>query len=152
MRNPSLFAIAVFLAACASPTAVIDERAITCEPGQAIGVAAGFEDGTEAGQFGQLAFLVEVANNSHDEITVLSVRVEPSQRNRVRFESSFDGTKVTIPEGEAHLYRLPTRMITSLDADSSARVFAGRNSFEFFATVSLSNGDHYHCRFVADLR
>ena len=151
MKTKLLFAI-VLLAACASPTAVIDQRAITCEPGQEIGIAAGFEDGSEANHHGQLAFLLEVANNSHEEITVLSVRVEPSQRNRVRFESSFDSTKITIPEGEAHTYRLPTRIVTSPDADSSARAMVSRSSFEFFATVSLSNGDHYHCRFAADLR
>lgn len=151
MKTTLLFAV-VLLAACASPTAVIDQRAIPCGPGQEIGIAAGFEDGTEAGQYGQLAFLLEVANNSHDDITVLSVRVEPGQRNRVRFEPSFDSTKVAIPEGEAHTYRLPTRIVTSPDADSSARAAVSRSSFEFFATVSLSNGDHYHCRFAADLR
>ena len=62
----------LLLAACASPTAVMDKRAIRCGPGQDIEVRAGIDDGTIINRedHGEMKYLVEVSNNSHADVTV----------------------------------------------------------------------------------
>src|SRR5215217_4421687 len=110
-----LFSVMLF-AACASPTAVMNKRTFVCgEPDLDVGVEGGFEDPRQSEQIGERNFLVEVSNNSHAEITVTSVRVEPSNRNRVRYDIAFDGEDVVIAEGDAHVFRLPARRGASLD-------------------------------------
>lgn len=146
-----LFSV-LLLAACASPTAVMNKRTFHCgEPDLEVGVEGGFEDPRQSEQIGERNFLIEVANNSHAEITVISVRVEPDQRNRVRYEGAFTGEDVVIAEGDAHLFRLPARLGTTMDPPIDPSRFRNAEYVEFVAAVELSNGDQYRCQFRAPL-
>jgi len=136
--------------ACASSTGVIDKRMFKCEPGQDIGIAAGFDDGSRSEEFGQREFLVQVANNSHNEVTVTSVRVEPSNRNRIPLDGAFQSEDVTIAEGEDHVFHLPTRV--SLTHERTRDLPLDGRVVEFYVTVVLSNGDQYQCPFRQELR
>ena len=150
MKTTALLFSVVFFAACASPTAVIDRRTYRCdEPGLDVGVEGGFEDPRQAEQIGERNFLVDVSNNSHAEITVTSVRVEPSNRNRVRYDVAFDGEDVVIAEGDSHLFRLPARRGTTMDPPIDPSKFRNADFVEFVVTVELANGDRSRCDFRA---
>lgn len=150
MKPTALLAASLLLSACASPTAVIDTRDFQCAPGQDLGIAAGFEDGRSTEQLGQAAFLVEVSNNSHAEVTVTSVRVDPDQSNRLQYETAVDGTDVVVPEGEAHLFRLAARAPLAPDpgiARAPSIRARGPEFLAFSVAVKLTNGDQYRCGF-----
>jgi len=152
MKITTLLCSVLLLAACASSTAVIDKRTFNCgEPGLDVGIEGGFEDPRQAEQIGERNFLVEVSNNSHAEITVTSVRVEPSNRNRVRYDVAFDGEDVVIAEGDAHLFRLPARRGMTLDPPIDPSRTRNEDFVEFYVMVVLSNGDQYRCNFRAPL-
>ncbi len=152
MKTTALLFSVLLLAACASPTAVIDKRTYKCdEPDLDVGIQGGFEDPRQAEQIGERNFLIEVSNNSHGEITVTSVRVEPSNRNRVRYDVAFDGKDAVIAEGDAHLFRLPARQALSMDPPIDPSRMRNADFVEFFVTVELANGDQYRCDFRAPL-
>lgn len=154
MRFTALLVLLFLSAACASSSRIIDKRTLRCEPGQDIGIAAGFDAAkAQTGELHEQVFLVQVANNSHSEVTVTAVRVEPDERNQIRLAAAYDGTEVTIAEGEDHVFRLPAR--EALHALSSRRpgaIEVPSGFVEFDVMVSLSNGDSYHCPFRVELR
>ena len=147
-----LFAMLLF-PACASSTRVIASRDLDCRPGQDIDVTALYENGRTSEQVGQESFVIEVANNSHSELTVTSVRVEPGDRNRVPFETGVDGDEHTLQGGEQHVFRFPFRAPFAADPEISRRpTLSGlENAAELVVTVLLTNGDRYHCRFFVPL-
>lgn len=151
MKTTALLLSLLLFAACASPTAVIDKRALGCEAGNDLSIAAGFNPGTDPNEMGERHFLVEVSNNSDQELTVTSVRVEPGDRSR-HLGSAYDNTEVTIPSGEDHLFRL--RALSDLGAPRSSHAVLGSASgvVEFSVVVVLSNGDSYRCPFRAEVR
>jgi hypothetical protein len=152
MKLTALLFALLLATACASPTAVIDRRDLDCRGGQDVGIAAAFEDARRSEQVGQPSFVVEVANNSHADVTVTSVKVEPSQRNRVRYATAFDGDDVTIAGGDAHVYRLPATAPLAPDPEiSRAPLDRLDRALALFVTVALSNGDHYRCEFFVPL-
>lgn len=148
--KPAAVALAVLLAAaCASPTAVVDKRVFRCGPGQDIDVRAGLDDGSINREIaGQLQYLVEVANNSHHDVTVSAIRVTP----RFKWNEPVEGIESAvmsfdqlIPENDEHVFELPANA-------SGPRSFERqieRQEIEFAVIVSLSNGDSYHCSFLA---
>lgn len=150
MKSIASFTILLLLAACASPTAVIDKRGFQCGPGQDIEVRAGLDDGSinhEVG--GQLKYLVEIANNSHNDVVVTSVRIDPSEQVE-GIDSAYKVFDQLIPEGEDHVFEIPASAAWTPPRDFSRQV-AGRR-VEFRVTVALSNGDSYHCLFAAPWR
>jgi hypothetical protein len=152
MKTTALLFSVLLLAACASQTAVIDKRTYKCdEPNLDVGIEGGYEDPRQSERIGERNFLIEVSNNSHAEITVTSVRVEPSQRNPVRYDPAFDGADVVIAEGDAHLFRMPARQGMTLDPPIDPSKMRNADFVEFFVTVELSNGDQYRCNFRAPL-
>jgi hypothetical protein len=142
------------LAACASPTAVIDQRRFFCGQGtHDVSVEGGFEDPRRGENVGDPAFLVEVANNSNQEITVARVRIEPNNgKNRNRYRPEVAIGEVVIPEGEAHLFRLPAREPLVAEPDLAPTDFPlPPDRLQFSAVVILTNGDEYHCEFLVQL-
>ena len=147
MKNTALLLSLVLFAACASPTAIKTQH-FRCEPGDPLSVAAGYDPGTQAGDLGEREFLVEVSNNSHQEVTVTSVRVEPSDRNR-GLASVYEKTDVTLAGGEDHLFHLRA---PSAFGSGSQSMLGPSGVVEFQVTVVLSNGDAYRCPFRAEVR
>jgi hypothetical protein len=151
-KQVALLPVLFLFFACASATDVIDQRALGCGPGQDIEVRAGLAPPEIANTIGQMVFLVEVANNSHEDLTVDSIvidptRTPPGQRPLQRTAKDVDQL---IAEGTEHVFELPTAyqaMYESLDPRS-----AGQGRHEFSVTVKLTNGDSYRCPFAADVR
>lgn len=148
MKTTALVCL-LLLAACASPTAVMDQRQLQCGPGQDVEIRAGIADpATAREQNAEYMILVEVANNSHEDVTVKSVGIDPEQRDDRRpvpFERVHRAYDQLIPEGTEHVFKIPAppasmRMRGPYELSVSEAV-------EFFVTVSLSNGDSYRCRF-----
>lgn len=140
----------VLLAACASSTDVIDNQIMNCDSGQDIEVRAGIGgdrtrlsmDGTED----QFEILVEVANNSHEDLTVKSVKIDQHTPDVAdyRIDSSWRKFDQLIEEGKDHTFRLPTRGRAQRQA---MRDLTGQG-IELDVTVALTNGDSYRCQFV----
>ncbi|HVG23543.1 MAG TPA: hypothetical protein VND45_05270 [Thermoanaerobaculia bacterium] len=139
--------------ACASPTAVIDKRTIRCGPGQDLTIAAAFENGRAGDNLGEQLFLVEVSNNGNTDATVTVVRVEPGDRNRVRFNPAYQSVDVTIAGGDDHVFRLPaTEASVAESRRASEMLDVGAGLAEVMVTVTLANGDTYRCPFRFSLR
>lgn len=149
MKLTALLAIA-FLTACASSTDVIDSRLFNCDAGQDIEVQAGIGgdrttlhmDGTED----QFEILVEVANNSHEDVTVKSVKVDQHTPDvaAYRIDNSWRNFDQLVEEGKDHVFRLPTRGRVQRQ---SMRDVTGQG-IELDVTVALTNGDSYRCQFA----
>ena len=149
MKTTALLLSLFLFAACASPTAVMDKHTFYCEPGQDIGIAAGYDAGNQQ-ELGERMFMVEVANNGHEDVTVTSVQIEPSDRNR-GLPGAYEKADVTIPGGEAHLFRLrPTSY--ALEPRRGQSTLGPSNVLDFYVMVRLSNGDAYRCPFRVDRR
>jgi len=151
MKTIGSLTLFILLAACASPTAVIDKRGFRCGPGQDIEVRAGLDDGSinhEVG--GQLQYLVEIANNSHNDVVVKSVRIEPDGEKIEGVDSAYKVFDELIAEGEDHVFEIPASGAWIPRSGFAGQV-AGRR-VEFRVTVALSNGDSYHCLFSARWR
>jgi hypothetical protein len=147
LKTLLLLAVAL-LAACASPTAVIDQRSFNCGPGQDLEIRAGLEDPLrgEAAALGQLTFLVEVANNGGADVTVKSITVEPRMRGDVEMRGVTRDFDQTVAEAEEQVFRLPaTDFGTVIRGDATTLPRA----FEFLVVVRLTNGDVYRCPFSA---
>jgi hypothetical protein len=154
MKTLALFAALLACACASSPTAVIDQRTLRCdEPGHDIEVAAGLDDGTSGRateQTGQRAYLVNVTNNSHGEVTVKSIRVDPNDH-----EGSMDNVVTrsfnqTIPENDEHLFLLPIN--ATWTREMIERHPTSGWPFEFGVSVVLANGDAYRCDFQVQFR
>ncbi|HYC88093.1 MAG TPA: hypothetical protein VEO54_02685 [Thermoanaerobaculia bacterium] len=147
-----LFSLLFLLAACKSPTAVMDKRRLGCEPGHDVSLAAAYDTGSHPGELAEKFFMVEVSNNSDHDVTVKSVRVEPSERSR-GWRVVQEDTDVTIESGEDHVFRL-TATPPLWMRDSAIEAPQGRPSqyLTFFVSVGLSNGDTYQCEFRSEVK
>lgn len=150
-RKPAALLL-LLLAACASPTAVIDTRSFRCGPGQDIEVRAGLDDGTALREVArELTYLVEVANNSHRDLTVRSVRVAPSgEESATGLAAVSKVFDQLIPEGEDHVFEIPASASWNPTSAFDRRIRGER--LELAVTVALTNGDSYRCSFVSEPR
>jgi hypothetical protein len=136
----------LLLAGCASSSDIIDERSFRCGPGQDIEVRAAVLDPAARGEVaGPVVYAVEVANNSHNDVTVKSVRLAPKGSTGRGLQTVFRTFDQVIPHGEDHVFELPATDAWMSSAELSRKVQERR--LEFSATVVLSNGDSYHCDF-----
>lgn len=141
--------LSLLLAACASPTAVLDKRAFPCGPGRDIEIRAGIDDGTITKEVGgELQYLVEVANNSHNDVTVKSIRIQPIRQDVEEIDAASKTFDQLIPEGEDHVFEIPTGEL-SRSTHFDRKILGGTSRVEFSVRVELSNGDSYHCAFEA---
>lgn len=150
MRATAL--LLLLLAACASPTAVIDNRTFRCGPGQDIEIRAGILDPTATREAaGTLMYIVEIANNSHNDVTVQSIRLAPrGGEDQSMLKPVVRNVDQSIPEGEDHVFEIPASDVW-LQSGGLEPVLA-RQRLEFDATVRLTNGDSYHCSFAMLVR
>ena len=149
--KPAFTLLLLLLTACASSTDIIDERVLPCGSGQDIEVRAGFDDGMLHGEVGgQMKYLVEVANNSHHDVTVKSIRIDPQSTSVPGIERAYRQYDQLIAEGEDHVFELPSSVVLSWRSDLDRRTALQR--LEFVVVVSMSDGDSYRCRFVAEVR
>ena len=149
MKRIAPFAL-VLLAACASSTDVIDNQVMNCDSGQDIEVRVGIGGDRTAlhsmgGAEDQFEILVEVANNSHEDLTVKSVKVDQHTPDVAdyRIDNSWRKFDQLIEEGKDHTFHLPTRGRVQRQA---MRDLTGQG-IELDVTVALTNGDSYRCQF-----
>lgn len=147
MRLLAPLAIAL-LVSCSSGSDLIDSRTLRCGPGEALEIAAGI-DARELSDDPidqRFDLIVEVSNNSHEDVTVTSIRVEQPLHENARFiiENSYRQFDQVIEEGKDHTFRLP--MIGRGVGLRGTRTPTA-HAFELNVTVVLSNGDSYRCPF-----
>lgn len=153
MRLAAPLLLALLLPACSSSTDLIDQRSLGCDPGQDVSIQAGLNGAREQGMGSdRLDVVVEVSNNSHDEVTVTFVRVDQGNAGEApyRIENSYRRFDQVIPEGEDHTFELPTT--GRINPQSSTRSISSSQGIEMIVTVGLSNGDSYRCVFAVPIR
>lgn len=145
MKTAALLAL-VLLTACSSSMDMIDAQSFDCNQGQDIEVRAGLDRRIGEGAFGeQFEMLVEIANNSHEDVTVTSIRVEQvsSERAQYRFDNSYRKFDQLIEEGKDKTFHLPMsgRPLRNMGSVTSSQ------PLELVVHVLLANGDSYRCSF-----
>lgn len=145
--RPAILLALLLLTACASQTAIIDQRTFRCAPGQDIEIHAGLFDPAATGEsFGPPMYKVEVANNSHNEVTVTYIRLQPAGSKAIDSNDTVSRTfDQLIPPGKDHLFEIPVNDAWLRSPEFGRRLAQRR--FEFSAIVALSNGDSYQCDF-----
>jgi len=151
MKTIALASILLLFAACASPTALIQET-FNCDSGEDLEIRAGLADPRSSEQIGQHMFLVEVANNSSEDLTVKSVLIDPDEsarrlRRDVSLERAYREFNETIPEGTEHVFELPATAFGTL-LQPGFQDDRQPGPLQFVVTVSLTNGDVYRCPFA----
>jgi len=145
MKLSALFAILLLTACGSSSMDMVDAQAFNCDQGQDIEVRAGLDRRIGEAAFGeQFEMLVEIANNSHEDVTVTSVRVEQmrSENALYRFDNSYRKFDQLIEEGKDHVFHLPmTARALRTDRVTSSQ------PLELAVHVLLANGDSYRCSF-----
>lgn len=149
------FAFALLLLAASCRSAIdLDERTLGCESGQDLSIMAGLDGQAlrEGSLDNRLHYVVEVSNNSHNDVTVTVVRVDQPnvEGARYRLESGYLKADQLIEEGEAHTFRLPTT-VRSI-GQSPRTVISSSQGIEMVVTVGLSNGDSYRCEFAVPVQ
>lgn len=153
MKKIALLSI-LLLFACASSDDMTAGRAVDCAPGADLEIRAGIDRGTSAlaERTNDLTFLVEVANNSHHDVTVTSIYIQPRTYEAGR-SSGIDSVSKTfdqlVEQGDDHVFRLPVDASVALASPFDDQV-SRRVPYEFVVTVALSNGDRYRCPFAVE--
>jgi hypothetical protein len=138
--------LVLLAAACASPTDVIDKRSFQCGPGRDIEIRAAIVDPAASREAtGPVVYMVEVANNSHQDVTVTYIRLEPRGDNPERLRGESRTVNQLIPSGKDHVFEIPATDVLVRAPGSVQRLEERR--LPFSARVSLANGDSYHCEF-----
>jgi hypothetical protein len=153
LRLLALSSVLALLAGCAS-SAAIPNDAMQCGPGQDLEIRAGLGDPKTSDNFGQYVFLVEVANNSHEDVTVKRVRVDPrpTERYGTRSRALNGGSQKydqTIVQGTEHVFELASSA-SMMAPDLRDVVQPGE--YELMVTVELTNGESYRCPFLVQTR
>ena len=150
MKTIALLSISLLLFACASSDDFTERRQLDCKSGEALEVRAGVDQeslersGTGSGM---IQFLIEVANNSHQDVTVKTVGVTSRRTDTAPFENVVKTVNQDIAEGTEHLFKLPTTVFARLPGRSPR----SDENYEFSVLVNLTNGDAYVCHFEATL-
>jgi hypothetical protein len=154
MRPLALLAL-LLAGACASNDGFVDESASMCAPGQDISMQAGFDNASSPGLSEQYTLIVEIANNSHDAITVKSVRADTmgNRDGNVEIQGGRKEFDKTIEGGDASLFEVP---ITVRERDFRSREIDPRRQggaviADLTVTAELSDGDSFRCRFRVPL-
>jgi hypothetical protein len=151
MKTIALLPVLLLVVACSSATSMVDKEVRDCGPGQPLEIQAGIQGARnrttiEPGE--DVEFLVEVANNSHEDVIIESIRVEPDRAGRTSggYEPVYRAVNQEIAEGKEHLFQFPAyRRITSATEDRPQRGF--QQASEMIVTVIVKNGDSYRCSF-----
>jgi hypothetical protein len=142
--------VLLFVSGCASNDGFIQDSSM-CGPDQPIEINAGIESSATGAERlgGNLILLVEVANNSDEDIVVEYVRVDslsPMRDSQTRYE--IQGARIdpgeTIAEGRDHLFEVPLMIRGSEGLTSST---GRRGSADLAVIVGLEGGKISRCRF-----
>lgn len=153
MKTIALLSLLVLSFGCASSPKLIDHEVYDCSPGHDIEVRAGIDNARNRAGLSpedNLTFLVEVANNSHEDVIVDSIRIEPdaSARGTANLDPVFQSVNQDIAQGKDHLFRFPVRRRLNPSIDSLERRGAMSSALpEMTVTIVLKNGDAYRCPF-----
>jgi hypothetical protein len=145
-KTAALLAL-VLSTACSSGMDMADTQSFDCNQGQDIEVRAGLDRRIGEGSFGeQFEMLVEIANNSHEDVTVTSIRVEQmadSQNAQYRFDTSYRKFDELVEEGKDETFHLPMtgRALRNMGSVTSSQPLV------LVVHVLLANGDSYRCSF-----
>jgi hypothetical protein len=153
MRSATALLTLFLLAACASSDGFVDETVKTCGPGDLLQIEAGMDPQSSPIEqlSSRLTMLVEVANNSNEDVTVKFVRVDPISTSRDSLIELDNGSRdfgEVVAQGDAHTFEVPLtarRRGGPLQQRATGNVRAAE--FDVAVTVGLSSGDSYRCRF-----
>lgn len=141
-----------FSLACASGDGFVNEGVKQCSPGDPIAINVGFEPAGSPGRDNaddRLTLLVEVANNSDEEVVVQTIRVDPQtpMSNEQAYELTSAGIspRQPIAEADAFIFRVP--MSVRRTSDYVPYSFSG--VVDLAVSVALEDGTRYRCRFRA---
>jgi hypothetical protein len=152
MKKLALPPVLLLFFACSSATSMESARTFDCGPGHDIEVRAGLE-GSRNGRMIErgdpVIFLVEVANNSHEDTTVASIRVDSKtgRGGRSPLDPVFQTVTQEIPQGKDHVFRFPSRLVDNTIPAGDPRQQTWESPSELNVTVMLANGDAYRCSF-----
>ena len=149
-KTSVLLSILLLLSACASSnTDFIDERTLDCESGQEVSIQAGLDIASAGSEVTEdmLTMLVDVGNNSHDDIVVKFIRVDQAtdESEPYRLRNGYGTFEQTIPEGENHVFKIP---MTGRLGPRNDQTIRSRRGLQLNVRVGLANGDSYHCQFL----
>lgn len=153
----SIFTIALLslaLVGCASGDGFIDESSSDCASGSGLEINGGW-DPDHAPYAGRIepsvVFLVEVTNLTDDEITVESIRVDPSPSGSDRtFQLHGGGRRFdkAVAEGASSVFDIPMSASNNSDFRRGAADTRGRvRAADLSVVVALANGETHRCRF-----
>ena len=153
MKTIAFLPISLLLFACASSDDLSGGRTLDCSSGQALEVRAGIDQqGFERGgaTSGAIVFIVEVANNSHEDITVERLGVKSRRFEGGAFQDAYKTVNQQIVEGTEHVFEIPTTTFVRLPRrDPQRDPQIDPEEYEFSVLVNLTNGDQYLCHFRA---
>lgn len=138
----------ILTAACASNDGFVENVNQQCGPGSEIGLEAGWDMQASAMEMGsnRLTMLVRVSNNSHHEITVKRVYVDPMSMDDDSPYQLVRGAaepNQVIAEGDASTFEI--QMIANRRAGVSRS--RASSAAEVSVTVLLEPEQTYRCRF-----
>lgn len=146
----ALVLLAVLLtAACASKDGFEGESVHACAEGDLIMIEAGVSTGGdefESSMPHQITLLVRVSNNSHEDIEVQSIRVDPAAHRTYRIDNAYREFNQVVKEGFDHTFEIPSRgeWIGRQERDL---ILGGSGVPEAVVSVALTNGPVHRCRF-----
>lgn len=155
-----LCAVLFLLSSCATNDGFVADDLRQCEPGDPIEIAAGVMQ-PDVGMDGRLVVLVEVANNSDQDVTVDFVRIEShnsfsqQQQEQQRIAYDLQGASRNfdqeIKEGEDARFEVPVtvRLRDIGDAQMARGVTV---AIDAAVTVKLADGSSSRCAFRMPVR
>jgi hypothetical protein len=151
MKTALLLLVLFFTAGCASKDGFEGESVHACGPGDLVTIEAGVDlqgYNQMENMPARIMILVRVSNNSHEDIEVKFVRIDPlSQDNAVyRIENAYGEFSQVIKEGDDHIFEIPS---TGQYMPRYEREVISRGGVpEAAVSVGLANGPVYRCRFA----
>lgn len=154
-----LCAVLFLLSSCATNDGFVANDVRQCEPGDPVEIAAGVLQ-PDVMMDGRLTVLIEVANNSDEDITVDMIRIDghnafSQQQQQQRIQYDFQGASrdfdQEIKEGEDARFEVPvTVRLRNMDDAQLARgvTFA----VDAAVTVKLTDGSASRCAFRMPVR
>jgi hypothetical protein len=137
-------------AACASNDGFVSDDVKECGPGSLVTIEAGWDaQSMGRGDRGEdrLTMVVQVANNSSEDITVKFVRVDPMMLDRdsaYELEGGARDVNKLIAEGDDATFEIPMMSRRRMQ-NRAPGVMA--SEVDVVATVVLESKDAYRCRF-----
>ena len=145
----ALLVAGALLVSCASSDDLTDRRYLGCEPGQDVSIAAGLDTGflDDDGSEDHFNVLVEVSNNSHEDITVKTIGVDQTADDFTTYviDRGYAEYDLVVAPGKDHTFEVPVR---GRARRSSTGTLRAPQAIDLRVVVLLADGDQYRCSFV----